>query len=212
MHSRAIALRYPFAGIHPVASHFGEIPVENTLKQKYKEWGIKGHHGIDFSLPLGTKVVATDSGKVVQAGDNKDFGTSVKLQHAWGSSFYAHLQEVRVTLGHKVKAGQTIGFSGQSGYATGPHLHFGVKPLQPDLNNGYLGFIDPTPFFVVDSNEKMRKLKEKLAYYEGKLAFRMKRYRGVIHESGVSEMKHNEVMVLRAIVADLKREIALLTN
>ena len=65
---------------------------------------------------------------------------------------------------------------------------------------------------MMDPNEKLQKLKEKLAYYEGKLAFRMKRYRGVIHESGVSEMKHNEVMVLRAIVTDLKREIALLTN
>ena len=50
-------------------------------------------------------------------------------------------------------------------------------------------------------------LKAKLAYYEAKLAFKMKRYRGVIHESGLSEMRHNEVMVLRAIIADLKREI-----
>ena len=50
-------------------------------------------------------------------------------------------------------------------------------------------------------------LKAKLAYYEAKLAFKMKRYRGVIHESGLSEMRHNEVMVLRAIVADLKKEI-----
>ncbi len=54
-------------------------------------------------------------------------------------------------------------------------------------------------------------LKVKLAYYEAKLAAKMKRYRGVIHESGLSEMRHNEVMVLRAIVADLKREIGHLT-
>ncbi len=76
----------------------------------------------------------------------------------------------------------------------------------------HFGFIDPMPYFMIDPKEKLQKLNEKLAYYEGKLAFRMKRYRGVIHESGVSEMKHNEVMVLRAIVADLKREIAQLTN
>lgn len=50
-------------------------------------------------------------------------------------------------------------------------------------------------------------LKAKLIYYEAKLAQKMKRYRGVIHESGLSEMRHNEVMVLRAIVADLKKEI-----
>ena len=55
-------------------------------------------------------------------------------------------------------------------------------------------------------------LKAKLAYYEAKLAVKMKRYRGVIHESGLSEMRHNEVMVLRAIVADLKKEIQALES
>lgn len=55
-------------------------------------------------------------------------------------------------------------------------------------------------------------LKAKLAYYEAKLAQKMKRYRGVIHESGLSEMRHNEVMVLRAIIADLKREIQVFSD
>lgn len=55
---------------------------------------------------------------------------------------------------------------------------------------------------------KLKALKEKLEYYENKLRFKMKRYRGVIHESAASEMKHQEVMVLRAMVADLKKEIA----
>ena len=59
----------------------------------------------------------------------------------------------------------------------------------------------------MDSLEKLKQLKEKLAYYESKLAFKMKRYRGVIHESASSEMKHQEVMVLRAMVASLKDEI-----
>lgn len=64
----------------------------------------------------------------------------------------------------------------------------------------------------MDIQEKLKQLKEKLVYYEGKLAFKMKRYRGVIHESAGSEMKHQEVMVLRAMVADLKREIARLDS
>lgn len=57
------------------------------------------------------------------------------------------------------------------------------------------------------TQEKLTALHMKLAHYEGKLAQKMKRYRGVIHESGLSEMRHNEVMVLRAIIADLKKEI-----
>lgn len=60
----------------------------------------------------------------------------------------------------------------------------------------------------MNREEKLKELKEKLSFYEGKLGYKMKRYRGVIHESAASEMKHQEVMVLRAMVADLKREIA----
>jgi hypothetical protein len=60
--------------------------------------------------------------------------------------------------------------------------------------------------------QKLLVLKEKLNRYEAKLAAKMKRYRGVVHESGLSEMRHNDVMVLRAIVTDLKREIGRLTT
>ncbi len=60
---------------------------------------------------------------------------------------------------------------------------------------------------MISNEEKLKSLKERLAFYEEKLAFKMKRYRGVIHESAASEMKHQEVMVLRAMVADLKNEI-----
>ena len=62
---------------------------------------------------------------------------------------------------------------------------------------------------IVEVN-KLATLKETLARYEEKLAFKMKRYRGVIHESAASEMKHHDVMVLRAIVTDLKSEIRVL--
>lgn len=56
--------------------------------------------------------------------------------------------------------------------------------------------------------QKMQDLQEKLIKYEEKLAFKMKFYRGVIHESASSELKHAEVMVLRAMVDDLKNSIA----
>jgi hypothetical protein len=55
--------------------------------------------------------------------------------------------------------------------------------------------------------EKLRQLREKLTFYEEKLAYEMKGYRGVIHESSVSEIKHSKVMVLRAMVEGLKGEI-----
>ena len=63
----------------------------------------------------------------------------------------------------------------------------------------------------MDKNNKLKALNEKLAQYEWKLGRKMKGYRGVIHESAMSEMRHQEVMVLKAMVAGLKREIEELT-
>ena len=55
--------------------------------------------------------------------------------------------------------------------------------------------------------EKIKQLEVQLAEYEKRLAFKMKFYRGVIHESALSELKHSEVMVLRDMIASLKKEI-----
>lgn len=60
---------------------------------------------------------------------------------------------------------------------------------------------------MITKYKKIQDLKEKLKTYEEKLAFEMKGYRGVIHESAASEIKHDKVMVLRDIVGSLKQEI-----
>ncbi len=62
----------------------------------------------------------------------------------------------------------------------------------------------------MDNTKKINELKAKLKFYEEKLASEMIGYRGVIHESAVSEIKHSKVMVLRAMVDQLKDEIKLL--
>jgi hypothetical protein len=62
----------------------------------------------------------------------------------------------------------------------------------------------------IDPKVKLQQLRTDLARYEEKLGKKMKTYRGVIHESASSELKHSEVMVLTALVADLKREIQML--
>ena len=64
----------------------------------------------------------------------------------------------------------------------------------------------------MDKEQKRKELNEKLFQYEEKLRRRMKGYRGVIHESASSEMRHQEVMVLKAMVAGLKKEITELEN
>lgn len=64
----------------------------------------------------------------------------------------------------------------------------------------------------MDKSQKLFELKEKLKKYQEDLARAMIGYGGVRHESAVSEIKHNKVMVLRAIIEELKEEIAVLEN
>ena len=64
----------------------------------------------------------------------------------------------------------------------------------------------------MDKKKKISNLKTRLAHYEEKLRREMKGYRGVIHESAVSEIKHSKVMVYQAMVADLQKEIKKVEN
>ncbi len=148
------ALHFPFFGNFPVTFSFGQQSVDGEIKKKFAEWGIVGHNGLDFGLSAGNEVFACDSGKVIQSGDNGDFGTSVTIQHSWGQSIYGHLQETKVNEGDDIGVNKVIGLSGSSGAAFGEHLHFAIKPNNPDQNNGYLGFIDPVPYLSLPSQKE----------------------------------------------------------
>jgi len=137
-----------------VTFSFGEQATNEEIKKKFQEWGIVGHNGLDFGLSAGNEVFACDSGKVIQSGVNGDFGTSITIQHSWGQSIYAHLQERKVKEGDEIGVNKVIGLSGSSGAAFGEHLHFAIKPNNPDQNNGYLGFIDPAPYLSLPSQKE----------------------------------------------------------
>lgn len=152
------ALHYPFSGNFPVTFAFGAQSDNEEIKKKFQEWGIIGHNGLDFGLSAGNEVFACDGGKVIQSGDNGDFGTSITIQHSWGQSIYGHLQETKVKEGDEIQVNKVIGLSGSSGAAFGEHLHFAIKPNNPDTNNGYLGFIDPSPYLSLPSQKEETKL------------------------------------------------------
>jgi murein DD-endopeptidase MepM/ murein hydrolase activator NlpD len=86
------------------------------------------HRGVDVAAPAGTPVGATASGVVSLAETDLYFtGGTVMLDHGHGvHSVYAHLDEVRVTVGQQLRQGQALGTIGATGRATGPHLHWGV--------------------------------------------------------------------------------------
>ncbi len=86
------------------------------------------HHGIDLRARTGTRVYAAMSGKVIYAGRYGGYGNVVIIQHSGGfTTRYGHLLRVKVRVGRRVKRGQLIALSGNSGVSTGPHLHFEIR-------------------------------------------------------------------------------------
>jgi murein DD-endopeptidase MepM/ murein hydrolase activator NlpD len=109
-----------------------------------KHWKLGYHTGVDYTCPVGTDICAMADGKVLEVGDNVSFGPSyglsVIIDHGDGQrAIYAHLSKVLVKKGSKVKIGQHIAESGNTGNSTGPHLHCEIR-TKPFL---YGNDIDP---------------------------------------------------------------------
>jgi murein DD-endopeptidase MepM/ murein hydrolase activator NlpD len=88
------------------------------------------HEGVDFAAPLGTPVQAAGDGILADAGYRGGYGNLVTIQHDTKyATRYAHLSKFAANLrpGQSVKKGQIIGYVGQTGFATGPHLHFEIR-------------------------------------------------------------------------------------
>ena len=115
----------------------------------------KGHNGIDFrtrqvSGTWAVPVYAALEGTIVEAAENQWNGKFVRINHANGyQSVYLHLSDIKVKSTQIVTTGMQIGISGNSGSASeAPHLHFGYRPIKFDEANGYMGYIDPVPYFI----------------------------------------------------------------
>lgn len=113
-----VELRMPVDG--RITSSFGvrRDPIHGRHKQ---------HRGLDIAAPRGTPIEAAASGTVVFAGWRRGYGNTVTIEHADGRrTRYAHADELLVSRGDVVDAGQTIAKVGSTGRSTGPHLHFEV--------------------------------------------------------------------------------------
>ena len=87
----------------------------------------RSHKGVDYAAKRGTPILASGDGKVIHKGNKGGYGRTIIIQHgSQYSTLYAHLNGYHKNLrvGSKVKQGQTIGYLGNSGLATGPHLHY----------------------------------------------------------------------------------------
>lgn len=117
-----------FKNIYCITQYFG-----NTKFAQSGAYNGAGHNGIDFGTPEGTKIVAAASGVVMATGNTDlqkgcySYGKWVLLKHGNGlATLYAHLSYIAVSEGQSVPVGGMLGYSGKTGYATGPHLHFTV--------------------------------------------------------------------------------------
>lgn len=94
------------------------------------------HSGIDISVPLGTPVVATAGGQVKYADLSGGYGRLVVIDHGNGlETYYGHLSRFNVIPGQRIARGEIVAYSGRSGRATSPHLHYEVRlsgsPVNP---------------------------------------------------------------------------------
>jgi murein DD-endopeptidase MepM/ murein hydrolase activator NlpD len=110
---------YPLSTIDVVGS-FGDIRVAQNQKIQ--------HLGVDLKATVQTPVYAVNDGKVVFAKSLPDYGNIMVINHGLGVySLYLHLADFNASEGQMVAQGDTIAHSGDTGYVTGPHLHFSIK-------------------------------------------------------------------------------------
>lgn len=110
----------------PVA--FSRISSRFSLGRKHPILNrIRAHKGIDYAAPSGTPIKAAGDGKVIFAGIKGGYGNVLIIKHGQSyTTLYAHMRNFAkdMRVGRRVKQGQTIGYVGMSGLATGPHLHY----------------------------------------------------------------------------------------
>ncbi len=131
---------WPFAGWYRISQFFG-----NTSYASGGAYNGRGHSGVDFATPMGTPIVAVMDGVVTAADDTGKHGATINgvyrqcvsygkwivIDHENGlSTRMNHLSLIKVVDGQRVRRGQVIGYSGNTGISTGPHLHISAAATQ----------------------------------------------------------------------------------
>ncbi len=110
---------YPVNGILMRGFGVKSDPFTGTMRQ---------HHGLDLAAPIGTPIYAPASGKVILRERQTQYGNTVVIDHGYGiETLYGHMSKFAAKLGHTVRRGDIIGYVGNTGYSTGPHLHYEVR-------------------------------------------------------------------------------------
>jgi murein DD-endopeptidase MepM/ murein hydrolase activator NlpD len=131
-------------GDGPAAIVSGGVPVTSAYGWRSDPFTGKAtfHKGVDLAAAYGTEVRAFDGGVVKSAGERSGYGLTVVVDHGDGrETLYAHLSSMAVAPGDPVAAGQPIARSGNSGRATGAHLHFEAREYGRPVDAGRLAAV-----------------------------------------------------------------------
>lgn len=119
-------------------------PLSGKITSEFgaREATIKGmttdHKGIDISANSGTNIKSAIDGTVSVAEENSEYGKFIKITNGDVMTVYAHCKTLKVKVGDKIKAGQTIALVGSTGNSTGPHLHFEIRYENRYINPKYV--------------------------------------------------------------------------
>lgn len=143
---------------HKACTYVASYPCNLTL---YQYFGMKGHTGLDCQAQRGDPVYASHDGKVteIETEEERGLGVGITMQEKRemeGGEYFAHtrywhLQYDTVSMGQVVKAGDLIGYADNTGYSSGDHLHYELKPKNEKgknvfQDNGFYGAVDPKPY------------------------------------------------------------------
>ena len=107
---------------------------------------LKMHQGMDFTAPIGTEIYATGDGVVEKVGWTGGYGKTIMINHGYGyKTRYAHCSKYKCKKGQKVNRGDLIGYVGNTGQSTGPHLHYEVFKNKRQINPVNFFFNDLSP-------------------------------------------------------------------
>lgn len=157
--------KFPIKPPYRITQKFGENKLD------YSQFGLKGHNGVDIAVPQGTPILCPNNGTITHVKndvpangkDDNGYGNYIRMEIIDSGKYYqwtfGHLlPNVEVHINQPVYRGELLAHVDTTGFSTGNHLHLGVRELTENgsvvnYDNGYLGYIDPMPFFENTAEE-----------------------------------------------------------
>lgn len=192
-------MRKPFDGEYQITQLFGENP------EIYARFGLKGHNGMDFAAPTGTVLYSPITGTVTEVREDPGgYGNYVKIENPELAVLLAHLSRFTVGETQQVTEGEQVGWSGNTGFSTGPHLHFGIFTKPRQSSNGYNGYVDPLPYLKGEIMQ-IDELKKELDIYKENTQKTLDELRGYIERvekeerTKTEEIHNNLIITLKSV-------------